>query len=220
MGKFVEVEIRGLAPQSYFRIPRPALQTGNEVWTVREDKKVSIVPVRVLQRVNDEVFAMGDLEDGQLVIVGGIQFVTEGMVVQTGTPWRDKPEQRITRGTGRTDRLHGEQPSCRQPGDAGHRGGRISIAEWHSVRSVAHPACNTIEVSRSYPGAMPEEVEESIGVKIEEQVSSLDDAIPRYGKEYATKRELSHPLARPVSRWPAHYQTGATTFVSQRLDER
>ena len=79
---------------------------------------------------------------------------------------------------------------------------------------------NTIEVPRSYPGAMPEEVEESIGVKIEEQVSSLDDAIPRYGKEYATKRELSHPLARPVSRWPAHYQTGATTFVSQRLDER
>ena len=85
MGKFVEVEIRGLAPQSYFRMPRPALQTGNEVWTVREDKKVSIVPVRVLQRVNDEVFVIGDLEDGELVIVGGVQFVTEGMVVQTGT---------------------------------------------------------------------------------------------------------------------------------------
>ena len=85
VGKFVEVEIRGLAPQSYFRMPRPALQTGNEVWTVREDKKVSIVPVRVLQRVNDEVFVIGDLEDGQLVIVGGVPFVTEGMVVQTGT---------------------------------------------------------------------------------------------------------------------------------------
>lgn len=85
VGKFVEVEIRGLAPQSYFRMPRPALQTGNEVWTVREDKKVSIVPVRVLQRVNDEVFVIGDLEDGELVIVGGVQFVTEGMVVQTGT---------------------------------------------------------------------------------------------------------------------------------------
>ena len=85
VGKFVEVEIRGLAPQSYFRMPRPALQTGNEVWTVREDKKVSIVPVRVLQRVNDEVFVIGDLEDGQLVIVVGVPFVTEGMVVQTGT---------------------------------------------------------------------------------------------------------------------------------------
>ena len=34
---------------------------------------------------------------------------------------------------------------------------------------------NTIEVSVAYPGATPEEVEESIVVKIEEQVNSLDD---------------------------------------------
>ena len=36
-------------------------------------------------------------------------------------------------------------------------------------------AFNTIEVSVAYPGATPEEVEESIVVKIEEQVSPLDD---------------------------------------------
>ena len=34
---------------------------------------------------------------------------------------------------------------------------------------------NQIEVSMAYPGATPEEVEESIVVKIEEQVESLDD---------------------------------------------
>ena len=34
---------------------------------------------------------------------------------------------------------------------------------------------NTIEVSMAYPGATPEEVEESIVVKIEEEVNSLDD---------------------------------------------
>ena len=83
VGKFVEVEIQGLAPESYFRVPRAALQTGNEVWTVGEDQTVSIVPVRVLQRVNDEAVVVGALEDGQLAITGGIQFVTEGMVVQT-----------------------------------------------------------------------------------------------------------------------------------------
>ena len=83
VGKFVEVEIRGLVPESYFRVPRAALQTGNEIWTVSEDQKVSIVPVRVLQRVNDEAVVVGALEDGQLAITGGIQFVTEGMVVQT-----------------------------------------------------------------------------------------------------------------------------------------
>ena len=35
---------------------------------------------------------------------------------------------------------------------------------------------NTIEVSVAYPGAAPEEVEESIVVKIEEQVEALEDA--------------------------------------------
>ncbi len=83
VGKFVEVEIQGLVPESYFRVPRAALQTGNEVWTVGEDQTVSIVPVRVLQRVNDEAVVVGALEDGQLAITGGIPFVTEGMVVQT-----------------------------------------------------------------------------------------------------------------------------------------
>ena len=85
VGKFVEVEIDGLVPESYFRVPRAALQTGNEVWTVNEDQTVSVVPVRVLQRVNDEAFVIGPLEDRQLVITGGLQFVTEGMIVQTGT---------------------------------------------------------------------------------------------------------------------------------------
>lgn len=84
VGKFVEVEIQGIAPESYFRVPRLALHPGNEVWSVSKDQKVSIVPVRVLQRVNDEAFVIGALEDGQLAITGGIQFVTEGMIVRTG----------------------------------------------------------------------------------------------------------------------------------------
>ena len=85
VSKFVEVEIRGVAPENYFRVPRPALRPGHEIWVVGEHRKVSIVPVRVLQRVNDEAVVVGALEDGQSVITGGIQFVTEGMSVQTGT---------------------------------------------------------------------------------------------------------------------------------------
>lgn len=82
VGKFVDVEIDGVSPDDYFRIPRAALQTGNEVWTV-SDGVVSIVPVRVLQRANDEVFVTGPLESGQVVVTGGIQFATEGKRVQT-----------------------------------------------------------------------------------------------------------------------------------------
>ena len=84
VGKFVEVRIQGIAPATYFRMPRSALQPGDEVWTVDEDRRVGIVPVRVLQRIDDEAFVTGALQDGQLVVTGGIQFVTEGMVVRTG----------------------------------------------------------------------------------------------------------------------------------------
>ena len=85
VGKFVDVEIDGVSPEDYFRMPRAALQTGDEVWAVSEDGGVRIVPVQVLQRANDEVFVTGPLEGGQRVVTGGIPFATEGMRVQTGT---------------------------------------------------------------------------------------------------------------------------------------
>ena len=83
VGAFVEVEIEGIALDSYFKVPRAALRPGNVVWLVDEDGGVSIVPVRVLQRADDEVFVTGDLGDGKAVITGGILFATEGMRVQT-----------------------------------------------------------------------------------------------------------------------------------------
>ncbi len=83
LGKFVEVEITGLAPQSFFQAPRAALQAGNELWLVTPGGKVSIIPVQVLQRADDKVYVTGNLEGGQAVITGGIQFATEGMQVRT-----------------------------------------------------------------------------------------------------------------------------------------
>ncbi|WP_420636766.1 efflux RND transporter periplasmic adaptor subunit [Candidatus Palauibacter sp.] len=85
VGKFVEVEIEGLSLDNYFQIPRAALQPGNEVWTVSDGGVVSLVPVQVLQRANDEVFVTGALESGRAAITGGIPFATEGMRVQTET---------------------------------------------------------------------------------------------------------------------------------------
>ena len=83
VGEFVEVEITGLAPESYFQAPRAALQPGNEMWIVNPGGKVGIVPVQVLQRSDDEIFVTGSLEEGQTVITGGIPFATEGMRVRT-----------------------------------------------------------------------------------------------------------------------------------------
>lgn len=84
VGKFVEVAIDGIVPETYFRIRRAALQADNEIWTVGMDGTVGIVPVEVLQRMDDEVFVTGDLEDGQAAVTGGIRFATNGMRVRTG----------------------------------------------------------------------------------------------------------------------------------------
>lgn len=83
VGKFVEVHIQGIVPDRYFIVRRPALRPGNEVWAVRGDTALTIVPVRVLQRSDDDVYVTGALEAGQAVATGGIQYATEGMAVRT-----------------------------------------------------------------------------------------------------------------------------------------
>ena len=82
LGMFVEAQIEGLAPDEHFKIRRPALRPGDEVWTVRGGR-IAIVPVRVLQYAGDDVFVSGALAAGQAVVVGGLQLATEGMAVQT-----------------------------------------------------------------------------------------------------------------------------------------
>lgn len=84
VGKFVEVAIEGLVPTRYFRIRRAALQAGNEIWTVRDGGTVHVVPVRILQRIDDEIYVAGELEDGQPAVIGGLRFATDGMAVRTG----------------------------------------------------------------------------------------------------------------------------------------
>ncbi len=83
VGKYVEVEIDGLERDDCYLVPRAALQSGNEVWIVRDGGVVHIVSVQVLQRIGDVAYVTGDLESGQAVVTGGIRFTTEGMRVQT-----------------------------------------------------------------------------------------------------------------------------------------
>ena len=84
VGQFVEVRIAGAAPERYFTVPRSALRTGNEIWALRQDTLITIVPVGVLQRADELVYVTGPLDNGQAVVLGGLQFATEGMVVRTG----------------------------------------------------------------------------------------------------------------------------------------
>jgi RND family efflux transporter MFP subunit len=82
VGKFVDVELQGPAPEQYFKVPVSALRTGDEVWAVH-DGRVTIVPVQVLQRSDNIVYVTGALEVKQPVVTGGVRLATEGMAVQT-----------------------------------------------------------------------------------------------------------------------------------------
>ena len=84
VGKFVEVAIEGLVADDYFRVRRAALQADDEIWAVRDDQTVRVVPVRVLQRIDNDVYVTGELEDGQLAVTGGIRFATDGMKIRAG----------------------------------------------------------------------------------------------------------------------------------------
>ena len=83
VGQFVEVQIDGVAPERYFAVPRASLRPGNEIWAVRDGAVITVVPVEVLQRFDDVVYVTGALDPGMMVVVSGIQFATEGMLVRT-----------------------------------------------------------------------------------------------------------------------------------------
>ena len=82
VGQFAQVAIDGLELAEYFILPRRALRRGNEVWTIAADGRAQIVPVDVLQETDEQLYVLGDLTDGQLVIVAGINVATNGMVVR------------------------------------------------------------------------------------------------------------------------------------------
>ena len=82
VGKFVDVEIKGLAVDEYYKLRRLALRPGNEVWAMRYGR-LTIVPVRVLQRDDESVYVTGGLAANLPVIVSGVEIATEGLDVRT-----------------------------------------------------------------------------------------------------------------------------------------
>lgn len=85
VGQYTQVRMEGVSLDAYAIVPRAAVRPGDEVWVV-DGSTVRIVPVRVLQNVDEQVFVVGDLADGAPLIIGGVQFATEGMRVRAAAP--------------------------------------------------------------------------------------------------------------------------------------
>jgi len=88
-GEFVSVVLEGVDPIMALAIPRSAVlsdQQGNFVYVVDAEKKVSIRRVQLGQSTAAMAVITGGLQEGENVVVEGLQRVRPGIVVNPGPP--------------------------------------------------------------------------------------------------------------------------------------
>ena len=82
VGQYTSVEIKGVDLQNYFVVPRRALRVNDEIWTIKDDSLIHIEPVQVIQKIDEEVYVLGDMDENTEVVVSDLPAVTEGMQVR------------------------------------------------------------------------------------------------------------------------------------------
>jgi len=82
VGMFVNVAIAGRYVDNVRVVPRSALRLDDVVWTVGEDGILNIRQAEVLRRLQDNVLARFDLDEGEHIITSQINGVTHGMKVR------------------------------------------------------------------------------------------------------------------------------------------
>jgi RND family efflux transporter MFP subunit len=96
----VNLEVRG---ERYVAIPEAALSWGANgafVWLAQE-QKAKRVQVNVQQRLRGRILVSGDLSDGEILIIEGIQSLRDGQVVNIQNPTDiSQPETKVSKTTG------------------------------------------------------------------------------------------------------------------------
>lgn len=83
VGTFAEVELQGAALERYAVLPRTALREGERVWTVEADSLLRVLPVTVVQEVDEQIFVTAaDLSASTPVITSNLDVFTDGMTVR------------------------------------------------------------------------------------------------------------------------------------------
>jgi membrane fusion protein (multidrug efflux system) len=86
-GEFVTVLLEGIEPVELLSVPRAAVlsdQQGDYVYTVGADNKVQQARVRLGQSSPVTVSVLSGLNEGQMVVLDGIQRVRPGLQVTPG----------------------------------------------------------------------------------------------------------------------------------------
>lgn len=81
VGTYVTAYLEGRAFDEYFTLPRGALRPDGMVWTV-EDGRLRMRPVDIMQEVEDTIYLTRGVAESDVVVIGTLDAVTDGMQVQ------------------------------------------------------------------------------------------------------------------------------------------
>ena len=85
LGAFAIADIAGVRFDRFVRVPSAGIrdEDGRDaVWAVEDDSLLVGKSVEVIQRVEDTTYVLGDLPDGEPIVVSPLPFVTNGMRVR------------------------------------------------------------------------------------------------------------------------------------------
>ncbi|MDX1395395.1 MAG: efflux RND transporter periplasmic adaptor subunit [Gemmatimonadota bacterium] len=86
IGTYATADIEGASYERYLVVPSAAVRDDDVVWVVESDTLLAMRPIELIQEVEDRAYVLGDLDDGEPVIVSGLPFVTDGMTVRRIEP--------------------------------------------------------------------------------------------------------------------------------------
>ena len=92
-GEFVTVNLEGVEPVQALGIPRKAIlsdQQGNYVWVVGDGNKVAQRRVQLGQSSQETAVIASGLQEGETVVVDGVQRARPGIVVSPGPARRSQ----------------------------------------------------------------------------------------------------------------------------------
>ena len=92
VGMYAHVEIEGLRPGPFAKIPRKALRDGQHIWILSENKTLQIRPVSLLYETDQTAYiGLEGLPPRFQLITSDIRVAAEGMALRTADPENSPP---------------------------------------------------------------------------------------------------------------------------------
>jgi RND family efflux transporter MFP subunit len=87
VGMFAQVEIEGLRPEPFARIPRKAIREGQEIWVLDDQRTLRIYPIRLLYESDQAAYiALEGLPPRFDLITSDLKVPIQGMTLRTQEP--------------------------------------------------------------------------------------------------------------------------------------